>query len=258
MKFLLKIFYIIVFINLNLSAQENFEWEIGEELVYSVKYTFIKLGEIKFKVLEKKVIDGQTIYRTMVYINSNDALPFVDLHEVYESFYNIGNYSNLFKATHRTKEYYRFTEHRFDYEKGKIFVKKGTLVPYNVEIDSTCDLNHHFNDGLSLFYYARVKSGNKHSETVHCFINEQKEKTYINFLDKEEKIKIDAVKYEIATTRLNGRADFTGVFGLTGDFEGWFTKDKYKVPVYAKLSVIIGNITVELIKWRKKDWTPPR
>lgn len=239
-------------------AQNEYEWEVGEELTYSVKYTFIKLGELKFKVLDKKTINGETIYRTMVYINSDESLPFVDLHEVYESYYNIKNYSNLFKATHRTKEYFRFTEHRFDYQSKKIFVKRGTLKPYVVETDSTCDLNHNFNDGLSLFYYARIKSGYKHSETVHCFINEQKEKTYINYFDKEESIKIDALNYEIATTKLNGRADFTGVFGLTGNFEGWFTKDKAKVPVYAKLSVILGNITVELTNWRKKGWNPPK
>jgi hypothetical protein len=248
---------ILLFIS-SIKAQSNYEWEVGEELTYSVKYTFIKLGELKFKVLEKKVIDNEVVYRTMVYINSDESLPFVDLHEVYESYFNSKNYSNLFKATHRTKEYFRFTEHRFDYKNKKIFVKRGTLKPYLVETDSTCDLDHNFNDGLSLFYYARVKSGYKHSETVHCFINEQKVKTYINFFDKEERTKIDAVNYDIATTKLNGKADFTGVFGLTGDFEGWFTKDKYKIPVYAKLSVLLGNITVELISWRKKDWNPPK
>ncbi|HPN37828.1 MAG TPA: DUF3108 domain-containing protein [Melioribacteraceae bacterium] len=253
-----KLALILLLLYSIVNAQNNYEWEVGEELTYSVKYTFIKLGELKFKVLEKKNVNNEVVYRTMVYINSNESIPFVDLHEIYESYYNNKNYSNLFKATHRTKEYFRFTEHKFDDKNKKIFVKRGTLKPYFIETDSTCDLNHNFNDGLSLFYYARVKSGYKHSEIVNCFINEQKEKTSINFFDKEEKIKIEAVNYEILTTKLTGKADFTGVFGLTGDFEGWFTKDKFKVPVYAKLSVILGSITVELISWRKKDWNPPK
>jgi len=240
------------------NLQENFEFEVGEELIYSVKYTFIKLGELKFKVLEKKTENGIVYYRTMVYINSDELIPFVDLHEVYESYYNIENYSNLFKATHRTKEYFRFSEHRFDYKNNKIFVKKGTLKPYFVETDSTCDISHNFNDGLSLFYYARVMAGIKQKRTVNCFINEKKEKTYINGYTDIEKTRINAVDYDIATVRLDGFAGFSGVFGLNGDFEGWFTNDTDKVPIYAKLSVIIGNITVELTSWRKKGWKPPK
>ncbi len=239
------------------NKQQN-EFEVGEELVYSVKYTFIKVGELRFKVLEKKTVNGKTYYRTMVYINSDESIPFVDLHEIYESYYNIGNFSDLFKATHRTKEYYRFSEHDFDYENKKIRVKKGTLKPYFVETDSTCDLRHSFNDGLSLFYYARIMSGYKHQDPVYCFINEKKVKAIINFNDDVENVKIDAVDYGISCVKLNGNAEFKGVFGLSGDFEGWFTNDVYKVPVLAKLSVIIGNITVELISWRKQGWKPPR
>ncbi len=256
------VFFIIIcssvlFAQKDIQVSQN-EFEVGEELVYSVKYTFIKLGELKFKVLEKKVESDKTYYRVMVYINSDESIPFVDLHEIYESFYNIGNYSDLFKATHRTKDYFRFSEHDFDYKNNKIYVKKGTLKPYLVEIDSTCDLRHSFNDGLSLFYYARIMSGSKHKETIHCFINEQKVKTYINFYNESESIKIDAANYLINCVRLSGFADFSGVFGLNGDFEGWFTNDIYKVPVYAKLSVLLGNITVELISWRKKGWKPPK
>ncbi|MFH0733898.1 MAG: DUF3108 domain-containing protein [bacterium] len=260
--FLVTLFLFLSFTKVDFAKdktpQQQNEFEVGEELVYSVKYTFIKLGEIRFKVLEKKTENGKTFYRITININSEESIPFVDLHEIYESYYNIGNYSDLFKATHRTKEYFRFSEHKFDYENKKIYVKKGTLKPYFVEIDSTCDLRHSFNDGLSLFYYARIMSGIHHKETVHCFINEQKVKAVINFNDKVENINIDAVDYEIGCVKLNGNAEFKGVFGLSGDFEGWFTNDKYKVPVLAKLSVIIGNITVELISWRKKGWKPPK
>jgi hypothetical protein len=44
---------------------------------------------------------------------------------------------------------------------------------------------------------------------------------------------------------------------MTGNFEGWFSNDKYAVPIRAKLNVIIGSVDLELIKWNSELWNPP-
>jgi hypothetical protein len=112
-------------------------------------------------------------------------------------------------------------------------------------------------DGLSILFYARMNFGEQRTVTVPCFVNEKEEKTVINFFNESEPVSIDAVDYEIDCRRLNGRTDFVSIYGLTGDFEGWFSNDSFSVPILAKMNVIIGSIDLELIKWNEKLWNPP-
>ena len=55
-----------------------------------------------------------------------------------------------------------------------------------------------------------------------------------------------------------GTADFTGIYGMSGDFEGWFSNDEARIPILAKMKVIIGSVTIELTRWTRTGWSPPR
>lgn len=234
------------------------DMNIGEEITYVVKYGLIKLGEVKLQVLEKKEKGGRVYYRTRAYIDSYQGIPFVDLHQIYESNYNTGQFSDYFKHTEKEKNYIKFTEYFFDYNKNSVHVKKGKYNPFQIWTDSTARVNTMYQDGLSLFYYARLNTGQKKSINIPCFVTEEFVYTRINFYDSIHRVSIDAVDYDIPCTRLDGHTDFVSVFGLTGNFEGWFTNDKYAVPTIAKMKVIIGNVTLELKSWRKSNWNPPK
>ena len=124
--------------------------------------------------------------------------------------------------------------------------------------DSTISYDHDYQDGLSLFYFARMRTGQPKKVNAPVFINEKYEKTYINFYNEVEDMDIDAVDYDIACVRLDGDTEFRGIFGLTGYFEGWFSNDEYAVPIVAKMQVLIGSITLELKEWKKQGWMPPK
>ena len=47
------------------------------------------------------------------------------------------------------------------------------------------------------------------------------------------------------------------IFGLTGVFEGWFSDDAASVPISAKMHVLIGSVRIELLRWKRSNWTPP-
>lgn len=234
------------------------DMNLNEEIVYVVKYGIIKLGEVKLQVLEKKERNKRAYYRTRAYMDSYSGIPFVNLHQMYDSDFDAGQYSDYFKHTEKENNYVKFTEYFFDYNKKTVHVKKGKYNPFQIWADSTTYVNNYYQDGLSLFYYARVNNGQKKSVDVPCFVTEKFVKTRINFYDYIDKISIDAVDYDIPCTRLDGHTDFVSVFGLTGNFEGWFTNDKYAVPTIAKMKVIIGNVTLELKSWRKANWNPPK
>lgn len=269
MRYLLYLFILPAFIYVEEKTADNspvFEFSFssdkifhaGEELVYLVSYSFINLGEVKLRIRDKKTVNGKTVYNTIAYIDSYSSVPFVDLHQIYESSVSSEHYPIFFRGIVKEKKYSAYTEYRFNYEKSEIHVKKGKVNPPEVWTDSTTTLETIYQDGLSIFYYARAFSGSGKSVEVPCFVTEKKEIAKINFYNKATAVTISAVDYPINCVRLDGSTDFVSVFGLTGYFEGWFTNDEASIPVVAKMKVIIGNITLELIKWKREGWAPPK
>lgn len=234
------------------------ELEVGEELVYTVSYSFLDLGELKFKVLEKLNVNGKYLYKTICYINSYSSVPFVSLHQIYESKLNSNYFAEFFKGLVKDKEYTTYTEYYFDYNNGKLRVKKGKVKPPESWTDSTTWAEKQYQDGLSIFYFARMNTGQDKTVMVPCFVNEKRVKTKINFHKTVSGVSCPAVKYDIACNYLDGETDFVSVFGLTGKFEGWFSDDKAAIPIVAKMKVIIGNITVKLKQYKRNGWNPPK
>ncbi len=231
---------------------------VGEELTYVVKYYLLKIGELRFKVVSKDKVNGKYLYSAIVYMDSYNGIPSVDLHQTYETKINPDLYSEFFRGIVKGKEYASFTDYFFNYNKKKIHVKKGKVNPYQIWNDTTGSIDKMYQDGLSIFYYARMHTGKKHSGFVPCMVNEKRLGASINYYDEVKKIKIDAINYDVAAVHLDGRTDFVSVFGLTGYFDGWFTNDAAAIPLTANLNVILGKISVELISWKRPGWVPPR
>jgi len=234
------------------------QMQVGEDISYVVSYSFLKLGEVRLRVINKTEYQGKTVYNAIAFIDSYSGIPFVNLHQIYESKVNSDYYSEYFKGLIKKPEYTTYTEYYFDYNSQKLHVKKGSVLPSEVWTDSTTTAEKMYQDGLSIFYYARMHNGAKKSVKLPCFVTEEKVFTKINFYERVDKISIDAVDYDIACTYLDGDTDFTSVFGLTGHFEGWFSNDEAAIPILAKMKVIIGNVNVELKSWKRAGWTPPK
>jgi len=80
----------------------------------------------------------------------------------------------------------------------------------------------------------------------------------IDFSSKRTRVEISEYDGEIASLYLEGFSYFTAVFGLTGEFSGWFSNDEARIPLKAKLQVEIGSITLELKSWKHGNWQPPK
>jgi hypothetical protein len=229
---------------------------IGEDLTYLVRYAFFNLGEIRFKVLEKTKIDNKPVYKTIAYINSFPDLPFVSIHQTYESYIDSTLFPLKFIANIFNDDDTVFVEYNYLNQKN-IQMKKGKLGASKLWLDSIANVEHRMQDGLSILFFARMNFGAERTVSVPCFVNEKEEQALINFHKTNEPVSIDAVDYDIDCRYLDGRTDFVSVYGLTGDFEGWFSNDSFSVPIKATLNVLIGSINLELIKWNTKVWNPP-
>lgn len=231
--------------------------QVGEDINYVVKYLTFEIGEVRLKVLREEINDKDTLYSAIAYIDSYQGLPFVNLHQIYETKFDGKQISRFFKGTILSDDT-TYTKYYFNRSSKQIHIVKGRERTNTTWTDSTTVYDRDYQDGLSLFYFARMRTGQKKTVNVPTFINEKYEKTYINFYPEVEDIEIDAVDYDIACVRLDGETEFRGIFGLTGYFEGWFSNDEHAVPILAKMQVIIGSITLELKDWKKKGWMPPK
>lgn len=228
---------------------------IGEDLTYVVKYAFFNLGEVRFRVVEKTKINNTPVYKTVAFIDSYPDVPFVSIHQVYESYIDSTLYPLKFFAK-IFEEDTVFIDYNF-IGKSKVEMKKGRVNNGKLWIDSTAAINQRMQDGLSVLYFTRMNFGEDKEISVPCFVNEKQESAKLNFNSQPEPVSIEAVNYEIDCLYLDGYTDFVSVYGLTGNFQGWFSNDEYSVPIKAKLNVIIGNVILELIEWNDKIWKPP-
>lgn len=244
------------------ARRDRHVFQVGEELEYRVSYSFFRIGTIRFRVTDRVEREGRVAYHTETFIDSNPALSWLtDVHirfygetdeEVF-SYWWIGD-----DSTNRQVEYRQI---RFDYPNHRMFYEWGKKLTTGERrwsgID-TVQVSGQGQDGLSLFFYARENVRQRSKQIVPTFIENKEAKATVNFLNERRDMEIDAVDYPVDVVYFDGRADFVGVFGLTGGFEGWFSNDEARIPIAARLKVILGSIKVELTKWKRGAWTPPK
>ena len=227
-----------------------------EYLEYEVSFIGIKLGTIKINTIGIDTISGVPCYYAKNVMKSYSGIPFVDLHAIYSSWFDQScAFSNQFVGNVKWDEGWDYNKITFDYEKKKITNRH--WLNDSMITNDVFDLDKKINDGCSLFFFARQYSNLKKTIWVPTFIDGIFS-TKINFHGKGESVKIDAIDYPVKTLYLDGKTDWKGIYGTTGSFEGWFTDDEARIPLKAYMNVYVGKVLIELKKWERKGWTPPR
>lgn len=231
----------------------------GEELQYNVSYSVFDIGLVKMTIIDSAYRNGVKVLKVKAYLDSYSGLPFVNLHQVFFSEMDEEAFSQFFIA-HNTvnpqkMDYVKYT---YEYSKNKFKYEFGTDPGGVITKSGEGALTERNLDGLTLFYYARLNYLQTKKISVPVLVNEKTYKTHFNFMNKLGEQDIDAVKYPVETVEFDGTSEFTGVFGLTGYFRGFFSNDEARVPIVAKMKVILGSVHIELIKWTRPGWTPPK
>lgn len=233
-------------------------FRVGEDLVYNVSYASVNLGQVRIRLLEKTTADGRTVYRAQANIDSYKGVPFVDLHAVYDDLMDQSIFSSWFRSRLREDHGWDTVYYNYDYPGKSIFVANRPAPGGARPVNDTLKVDSYYQDGLSLFFFARREVLEKHQLTVPTIVNEKLGTTSFDFLAEKQEVEIDAVEYPVDVKYFRGEAGFVGIFGLTGAFEGWFSNDEARVPVLAKMKVLIGSVRIELMQWKRDGWVPPK
>jgi hypothetical protein len=225
--------------------------------VYNVRYGFIDLGQVRIRTYGREQVGGVSTLRAKAFIDSYSGVPFVDLHATFESWIDPGLYSRKFVGKSKDGKHWEYARYFFEEDRHRVLIESGQRDTI-IEKRDTLAIEGHTQDGLSLFFFARgqLRSGTK--QNIPCVVTEKNVNTSIDFTGPRSSVEVDAIEYPVDVIGFEGTAEFVGIFGLTGGFEGWFSNDDARVPVLAKMKVILGSITIELIQWKREGWTPPR
>jgi hypothetical protein len=236
--------------------------QVGEELEYSVHYSFFTIGKIVFRVTDKEERNGRTVYHASAFIDSNPSLNWLaELHVRFYSEIDQDAFSYGWVSEDSTSKKVTYRKMRFDYKKNKMYFEWGEKLPSGERKQNgtgTVAITQECQDGLSLFYCAREHVLERRQKSIPTFVDTNEVTTKINLSVENLEEEIDAVDYPIDVVKLDGRADFVGVFGLTGAFEGIFSNDLAGIPITARMKVVLGSVRVELRKWKRGDWIPPK
>ncbi len=232
--------------------------QAGEELEYDVSFLGIKLGSIKMTTEQQMNSVGQPVFVCKSFIDSRPGIPFIELHSIFSAWMDKScTFTHQFTAnTKESDNTWTFDKYVFDYESGKFTTEKYK----NKQLAERKEFitSKKWNDGCSLFFTARQLLFSKRNVRIPTVMMSDTVATTIAFSGKEESIDIDAVNYPIKTTYFNGEATWTGIYGVTGKFEGWFSSDDARVPIRAKMKLYVGNANIELVRWKRSGWTPPK
>ena len=230
----------------------------GEELVYNVSYLSFDIGQVRVNLRPDTIIAGKKFHRAVAHIDSYKGIPFVDLHAVYETRMSEETYAVWFHSRNKQDNVWRQFTYDFDYPKKLINIHQEDYTNASVVKRDTMHIDTLFQDGLSLFYFARRNVHSNKKFLVPTIVSENRGMTHIDFSSSPVEEEVDAIKYPVDVVHFDGEAGFVGIFGLTGGFEGWFSNDAAQVPILARMKVILGSVKIELIRWKRAGWTPPR
>ncbi len=230
-----------------------FKWQVGEDLVYKVKWAFLTIGSLRFRVVEKTEINGQPVYRCRLHIDSNPDLLFLNIHDLYESYVGEDMFSHAFESWERRSDHVLYTRYQMDYQQMKmhIFMQKWFPADTVTLVDSIATLNSKVQEGISIFYYARAMVKHKGKITLPVWAYLKFSNARINVYGEPKTIKVRGEK--VSTYYLDGNLKFVGIAGLREGFKGWFSPDSQSVPLKAYLKAFIGNVKVEIDRWQGWD-----
>jgi hypothetical protein len=254
----LKIIILILFLGpIALYPQDPFFSE-GEYLLYEVSYAGLNLGYIKTYYTGCKEEDGVKTHNYKCEVGTYDKIPFIKFKSsilscISEDLKNFYKYSTN-TYTSGSGWFYQEINYRKDSDDWKWSLWK------NKKIEEDAVVNHEIDrqDGFSILIFARYNAGSSGTKSVSTIMNGDTTTTFFNFRKSPQKVEINAADYPLKAYYMNGYSTWEGIYGLKGDYEAWFSADEARIPLVANVNVAVGKVRIELKKWSRDNWTPPK
>lgn len=234
--------------------------DVKEELKYELTFGFIKLGYMKFTLSNSRKSGKKTIYNSRLEIKTYPEVPFIEFNQIFESEMEFDDdelYSRkYFRSSFKDKSISR-AEYKFNYKKDSIKINVETNGNVEKDISVPIEDGTKYRDKLSWIYESRINSFSNKNFNIPVFANDSMSSVRYSFNANKTVVNTETFDYDISVIKLEGITDFTGIFGFKGEFLILLSDDEYRVPIKAYFNSSLGNVTCELISYKKDLWKPP-
>jgi hypothetical protein len=226
-----------------------------EECIYEVRWSLVKLGTIRVRT--------HPDLHAEAYIDSYDGLPFVNLHSIASCLMDSSLYCRESRMLEKKDNGWWGLEYHLDSESNSIRVDEFQQTAPNAQpttrtVKDTIPLKDSaFIDGLSIGIFPRRFVRTSQNVVVPTILYGKLGTTTYNFRREIASVDISALDRPVRAVNVKGYTDARGIFGLSGDYEAWFSDDSIGVPIKAKVKVLLGSVTLELTEWNRNGWNPP-
>jgi len=220
---------------------KNTSFGTGEELVFEIRYGFIKAGRAVMSIPDMQTVKGRLCYHVVTTAESNKFIStFFKVRDRVETYIDAEGYFPW-------KFYKRIREGHYKSDKYVEYDQRKNIVIENKK--DTLKVNPFVQGVLSSFYYTRLK--NLKPGTYFDIDNYGDGKLYPLrvLVHKKETIKVPAGKFKCIVVEPVMRVE--GIFKQKGKLKIWLTDDSMRIPVLMKSKALIGSVNVTLIKYKK-------
>jgi hypothetical protein len=216
----------------------NTAFDVGERLVFDVKYGYITAGEAVMHIGGFESIAGRKTYRIQFTVNSLPSFSWIyRVEDLYLTFVDFESIAPLrFEQHIQEGSYKRDFTAEFDHL-NKIARTSGGQYP----------IPEYVHDILSAFYYVRTVdfSGKKAGDTIkmYNFYKDTSHELVVKLLGRQE-LEVGAGTFRSLVVEPLVKEG--GLFKSEGRIVIWLTDDDLKMPIRVNTKVVIGSIDVEL------------
>ncbi|MCK5147142.1 DUF3108 domain-containing protein [bacterium] len=235
----------------------NKAFNVGEELVFDVKYGLIKAGTAKMCVTDTQLVSGRPCYKILTTAKSTNFISkfykvrdtvavFIDMDGIFPWYFE----KHINEGKYHTDRYIDFRQRENIAIYKKIRRKKKST---RTKID-TASVPRYVQGVLSAFYNVRTRNLEVGKSFELMVYGDGRLYPLRVLVHRREKVKVPAGKFKCIVIEPILMSE--GIFKQDGKLTIWLSDDERKIPVLMKSKVAIGSIDCRLRKYRfssKKD-----
>jgi len=223
----------------NLTIKSDPVFKIGEKLSYRLKYGFFTAAEANIMVEGSETkFDGQPVYHIIAEGKTAGAFDvFYKVRNRYETYVDQTTLIPYFYAENRHESNYKHSDKvTFDHTTNKITAAKG-VYPFTGKVF----------DFVSAYYFARcidiskIRIGEKFD--LQYFLEDGVHILSITYVGKE---KADCSMGTFNCLKFNPTIIPGRIFKKDSKLYLWITDDNNRIPVKARVELIVGSLTMDL------------
>jgi tetratricopeptide (TPR) repeat protein len=213
---------------------------LEDRLQYKVHWGFLGLGNLTIEVAETEW-EGRPAWRARYIVHSNPAIPFVAIHDTFDAVIDRElRFTHRLDMAYHEKDYEGLKVYDSDYETGWFTARNWYGHGYWYTVRHPLPPNLY--DSTSQLWMAQQLVLGRTPGTAFVELSGGFEQTSINMVGPDGEVEVEGREWELY--KIDGIMPYSGIAGLTGDFQGWYTAGLASIPARAKFRIFLGWITI--------------